>query len=200
VLYYEKKFKSRGYDVIIGVDEVGRGSLAGPVVSAAVNLRNLSFKNRIDDSKKLTPRQREKAFIEIIDKSVFGIGIVNAPVIDRLNILVATRLSMEEAVSALIDKLGTSKKRKIHVLIDGNVRLNIPHPFTTIIRGDSRSKSIACASILAKVIRDRIMCLYHRIYPRYGFVAHKGYGTEQHRSAIKKFGPSMIHRLTFCNV
>jgi len=200
VLYYEKKFKSRGYDVIIGVDEVGRGSLAGPVVSAAVNLRNLSFKNRIDDSKKLTPRQREKAFIEIVDKSVFGIGIVNAPVIDRLNILVATRLSMEEAVVALIDKLGTSKKRKIHVLIDGNVRLNIPHPFTTIIRGDSRSKSIACASILAKVIRDRIMCLYHRIYPRYGFVAHKGYGTEQHRSAIKKFGPSMIHRLTFCNV
>lgn len=200
MLYYEKKFKSRGYDVIIGVDEVGRGSLAGPVVSAAVNLRNLSFKNRIDDSKKLTPRQREKAFIEIVDKSVFGIGIVNAPVIDRLNILVATRLSMEEAVVALIDKLGTSKKRKIHVLIDGNVRLNIPHPFTTIIRGDSRSKSIACASILAKVIRDRIMCLYHRIYPRYGFVAHKGYGTEQHRSAIKKFGPSMIHRLTFCNV
>jgi len=174
--------------------------LAGPVVSAAVNLRNFSFKNRIDDSKKLTPGQREKAFFEIVDKSVFGIGIVNAPVIDRLNILVATRLSMEEAVSALIDKLRVPQKRKIHVLIDGNVRLNIPHPFTTIIRGDSRSKSIACASILAKVIRDRIMCLYHRIYPRYGFVAHKGYGTEKHRSAIKKFGPSMIHRLTFCNV
>ena len=200
MLYYEKKFKNRGYDVIIGVDEVGRGSLAGPVVSAAVNLRELSFKNRIDDSKKLTPRQRENAFSEISDKSVFGIGIINAPVIDRLNILVATRLSMEEAVSALVDKLKTPRKRKIHVLIDGNVGINIPHSFTTIIRGDSRSKSIACASILAKVIRDRIMCLYHRIYPRYGFTAHKGYGTEKHRSAIKKFGPSAIHRITFCSV
>jgi ribonuclease HII len=200
VLYYEKKLKGRGYDVIIGVDEVGRGSLAGPVVSAAVTLNTFSFKNRIDDSKKLTPRQREKAFFEIIDKSLFGIGIINAPEVDRLNILVATRLSMEEAVSSLIDKLAAPEKRKIHVLIDGNVRLTIPHPFTTIIRGDSRSKSIACASIVAKVIRDRIMCLYHRTYPRYGFVDHKGYGTEKHMRAIKKFGPSEIHRTTFCSV
>jgi ribonuclease HII len=199
VLYYEKKFKSRGCDVIIGVDEVGRGSLAGPVLSAAVTLRTFSFTNRIDDSKKLTPRQREKAFFEIIDKSVFAVGIVNAAEIDRLNILVATRLSMEEAVSSLIGKLAAREKRKIHVLIDGNVGLNIPHPFTTIVRGDSRSKSIACASIVAKVIRDRIMCLYHRSYPRYGFEDHKGYGTERHMRAIKKFGPSEIHRKTFCN-
>lgn len=200
MLYYENKFKSLGYDVIIGVDEVGRGSLAGPVISAAVNLRRFSFKNRIDDSKKLTPLQREKAFSEIIDKSVFGVGIVNSPAIDRLNIAVATRLSMEEAVASLVEKIKDPGKRKIHVLIDGNMGLDIPYSFTTIVRGDSRSKSIACASILAKVIRDRIMCMYHRVYPRYGFADHKGYGTERHLNALKEFGPSQIHRATFCSV
>jgi ribonuclease HII len=199
VLYYENKFKKRGCDFVIGVDEVGRGSLAGPVVAAAVSLKIKSFQNRIDDSKKLSPMQREKAFPEIVSKSVFGIGIINEKIIDRLNIAVATRLAMEQAVSDLIDKIKHCRKSRIHILIDGNVKINIDYPFSVIVKGDSRSKSIACASILAKVIRDKMMSVYHRIYPQYGFLAHKGYATKMHRSALKKFGPSTIHRVTFCS-
>lgn len=186
--------------MIIGVDEVGRGSLAGPVVAAAVSLKNLSFKNRIDDSKRLTVRQREKAFPEIVNKSIFGIGIINEKVIDRLNIAVATRLAMEQAIVELIDKLKHCRKPKIHVLIDGNIHIEIDYPFSSIIKGDSKSKSIACASILAKVVRDRMMMAYHKVYPQYGFLNHKGYGTRMHRLALKKFGLSAIHRITFCHV
>jgi len=201
VLYYERLFKKRGYNLIIGVDEAGRGPLAGPVVAAAVALRETRFKNRIDDSKKLSALQRERASREIMRKSFFGIGIVNERIIDRLNILVATRLAMEESVSLLLVKLKAKKKRqRIHVLVDGNVNLNIVQPFINIIRGDSRSKSIACASILAKVTRDRIMSLYDRVYPQYGFLAHKGYPTKAHRAALKKFGPSLIHRKSFSGV
>lgn len=200
MLYYERKLKKRGCNLIIGVDEVGRGSLAGPVVAAAVSLRNHSFQNRIDDSKRLTPIQREKAFPEIINKSVFGIGIINEKVIDRLNIAVATRLAMEQAVTEIIDKLKHRRNSKVHILIDGNIRLNIDYPFSSIIKGDSKSKSIACASILAKVVRDRMMSVYHKAYPQYGFLSHKGYGTKMHRLALKKFGPSLIHRITFCRV
>lgn len=200
MLYYERKFKKKGYNLIIGVDEAGRGPLAGPVVAAAVALRNLSFKNRIDDSKKLTSRQRENAFLEIINKSIFGIGMVNEKIIDDLNILVSTRIAMENAIQALIDKIKISPKRLTHILVDGNVRLNIKYPYTNIIRGDSKSKSIACASILAKVTRDRIMYLYDRIYPQYGFIQHKGYPTKMHKAAIKRFGPSLIHRTTFSGV
>lgn len=186
--------------MVIGVDEVGRGSLAGPVVAAAVSLKNPSFKNRIDDSKRLTVRQREKAFPEIVNKSIFGIGIINEKLIDRLNIAVATRLAMEQAIVELIDKLKHRRKSKIHILIDGNININIDYPFSSIIKGDSKSKSIACASILAKVIRDRMMSAYHNVYPQYGFLNHKGYGTKMHMLALKKFGPSTIHRITFCRV
>lgn len=199
MLYYERKFKKRGCDFIIGVDEVGRGSLAGPVVAAAVSLKSHFFKNRIDDSKRLTSRQREKAFPEIIGKSVFGIGIISEKIIDRLNIAVATRLAMEQAVGELVDKIKFCGKNKVHVLIDGNVGINIDYPFSAIISGDSKSKSIACASILAKVVRDSMMCAYHKAYPQYGFLSHKGYGTSRHRLALKKFGPSAIHRITFCS-
>ncbi len=185
--------------MIIGVDEVGRGSLAGPVVAAAVSLKSKSFQNRIDDSKRLTASQRERAFPEIISKSVFGIGIISEKIIDRLNIAVATRLAMEEAIAELINKLQNSRKSKIHILVDGNIRLNIDYPFSSIIKGDSKSKSIACASILAKVIRDRMMSVYHKVYPQYGFLNHKGYGTRMHKSALKSFGPSAIHRVTFCS-
>lgn len=199
MLYYERKFEKRGCNFVIGVDEVGRGSLAGPVVAAAVSLKVKSFQNRIDDSKRLTARQREKAFPEIISKSVFGIGIINEKIIDHLNIAVATRLAMEQAIVELIDKLKYRCKSKIHILIDGNVRININYPFSAIVKGDSKSKSIACASILAKVIRDRMMSVYHKVYPQYGFLNHKGYGTKMHRLALKKFGPSRIHRITFCS-
>jgi len=200
VLYYENKLKKKGYNLIIGVDEVGRGPLAGPVAAAAVTLKTVYFKNRIDDSKKLSSSQREHAFGEIIHKSVFGIGIINERVIDRLNIAVATRMAMEQAISGLIAKLKPDYRPRIHILVDGNIKLDIDLPFTGIIKGDSKSKSIACASILAKVIRDRIMSLYDKIYPQYGFLKHKGYPTKEHRTALKKFGPSLIHRTSFSGV
>lgn len=197
MLYFERKFRKIGYDLIIGVDEAGRGPLAGPVVAAAVALENLQFKNRIDDSKKLTAIQRQKAFLEIVKRSIFGIGIVNEKIIDRVNILAATRIAMEDAVAALIKKLKGRNKEHIVVLVDGDVRLDIELPCESIIRGDSRSKSIACASILAKVTRDRIMDLYDKVYPQYGFSRHKGYATQLHRVRLKRYGPSLIHRTTF---
>lgn len=199
--YYEERFKRKGYNLVMGVDEAGRGCLAGPVVAAAVILKKARFKNRIDDSKKLSARQRENAFLEILDNSIFGIGIVDEKMVDSLNILNATRMAMKQAIEALIDKLKYRKvSKKIHILIDGNIKLDIKLPFTNIIKGDAKSKSIASASILAKVTRDRIMSLYHKVYPQYGFMRHKGYATQMHREAIKKFGPSLIHRKTFTGV
>ncbi len=200
MFYYERKLERKGYNLIVGADEVGRGSLAGPVVAAAVALKAKRFKNRIDDSKKLTPLQRQKAFPEIIDKSTFGIGIINEKIIDRLNILVATRMAIEEAIAALVGKLGRRARQRIHVIVDGNVKLDIDFPFTNIIKGDAKSKSIASASILAKVTRDRIMSLYDRIFPQYNFAQHKGYPTRRHKLAIKRFGPSLIHRNSFSSV
>lgn len=197
MLYYERKFKKKGYDLIIGVDEAGRGPLAGPVVAAAVALKTCRFRNRIDDSKKLTARAREKAFSEIINKAVFGIGIVNEKIIDRINILEASRIAMEQAVVSLIDKLKADKYKRIYVIVDGKINLNISFPYAGIIKGDSKSKSIASASIIAKVVRDRIMSLYDRVYPQYGFIRHKGYPTKAHRLALQRFGPSTIHRFSF---
>lgn len=197
VLYYERKLKKKGFDLIIGVDEVGRGPLAGPVVAVAVTLKAARFKNRIDDSKKLTSQSRERAFLELIHKSVFGIGVVNEKIIDRFNIAVATRLAMQEAIGVLIDKFKPRQMSDVYILVDGNIKLDINWPCTNIIKGDSKSKSIASASILAKVIRDRIMSLYDRIYPQYGFLQHKGYATKMHRSALKRYGPSLIHRMSF---
>jgi len=200
VFYYERKFQSRGYEAIIGVDEVGRGPLAGPVVAAAVVLKETHFYQRIDDSKKLSPLQREKAFKEIIEKSIFGVGIVNERIIDQVNILVATSKAMEDAVLALMRKLGSNQRKKCQILVDGTVKLNLGLEYTNIIRGDSKSISIASASIVAKVIRDHIMGLYDKLYPAYGFLQHKGYPTLEHRNALKKFGPSHIHRMSFYGV
>lgn len=197
MLYYERKLKKKGFDLIIGVDEVGRGPLAGPVVAAAVKLNTHRFKNRIDDSKKLTSLSREKAFFEIINKSIFAVGIVNEKIIDCVNILEATKIAMEQAITSLTDKLILAKHKRIHVIVDGDVTLNIALPYTKIIKGDAKSKTIACASILAKVIRDRIMQSYDKLYPHYGFIRHKGYPTKSHRAMLKKFGPSQIHRKSF---
>ena len=199
MLYYERKFRSKGFDCIIGVDEAGRGPLAGPVVAAAVALDPGRFKNRIDDSKKLTAPEREKAFLEIVRKSTFGIGIVSEKVIDRINILAATRVAMEQAIASLLKKLGRGKKRRTHIIVDGNMNLNAALAHTCIIKGDAKSKSIAAASILAKVTRDRIMEAYDRVFPQYGFKQHKGYPTQIHRERLKKFGPSIIHRESFLN-
>lgn len=203
MLYYERKFKGKGFEFIIGVDEAGRGPLAGPVVAGAVLLKNSRFKNRIVDSKQLSPSQREKAFFEIINKSVFNIGIVSEKMIDRMNILQATRVAMESAIRGLICKLDCLNKenqllkQKICILVDGNVKLNIEYPYVNIIKGDCCSRSIAAASILAKFIRDRIMSLQDRLYPHYGFSRHKGYPTRIHKMALKRYGPTVIHRQSF---
>ncbi|MCM8796888.1 MAG: ribonuclease HII [Candidatus Omnitrophica bacterium] len=200
MFYYERKLKVEGFDLIIGVDEAGRGPLAGPVVAAAVALQNNRFRNRIDDSKKLTASARDLAFREITEKSIFGIGVIDEKIIDRVNIFKATCLAMEEAVNALAKKLSSAEHRMIHVIVDGNLPLKIDFPHSCIVGGDRKSKSIAAASILAKVTRDRIMDNYHRLYPEYGFIRHKGYPTVEHRQALRRLGLSEIHRRSFCCV
>lgn len=190
MLYYERKFARKGYALIAGIDEVGRGPLAGPVVSCALVLRETVFENRIDDSKALTARQRQKAYEEIKGKAYFALGIVGEKVIDEINILEATRLSMQKALSFL-------NPMPQAALIDGNVPLDIAIPFENVIGGDAKSLSIACASIVAKVSRDRIMTVYHKRWPEYGFQEHKGYGTKGHLDALRRIGPCPIHRLTF---
>lgn len=200
MFYYENKLKSEGFDFIVGIDEAGRGPLAGPVVASAVVILENNFENRIDDSKKLSSLQRDKAYLEIVSKTVFGLGIVDEKIIDRINILQATRLAMKDAVTALLNKTKSSLNKKIHLLIDGDIALDFDFPYTSIIKGDSKSKSIASASILAKVTRDKLMDEYDKIYPQYGFIQHKGYPTKRHKLAIKKFGFCNIHRTTFNSV
>ncbi|MDD4878887.1 MAG: ribonuclease HII [Candidatus Omnitrophica bacterium] len=190
MLYHERKLTRQGKRQIAGIDEAGRGPLAGPVVAAAVILRDLRFKNRIADSKALTRLARERAYEEILRKADVGIGIVGEKDIDRINILRASLHAMELAVY----DLGI---RPDHLLIDGNIHPELPHPKTALIDGESRSISIACASIIAKVTRDFIMTYYDALYPQYGFARHKGYGTRLHFLAIRRFGPSPIHRRSF---
>ncbi|MFA7271923.1 MAG: ribonuclease HII [Candidatus Omnitrophota bacterium] len=197
LLGYERKLKKRGCDLIIGVDEAGRGPLAGPVVAAAVALKTTIFKNRIDDSKKLSLHRRQKAFEEITRKSIFGISVVSEKMIDRINILQATRLAMRQAVISLTKKIAGLNYLNIHVIVDGKMSLELNWPCTDIVKGDGKSKSIAAASILAKVTRDRIMREYDAIYPEYGFSRHKGYPTESHREILNRIGPSQIHRKSF---
>lgn len=215
MLAWEKKAFLDGASVIIGVDEAGRGPLAGPVVAAAVMfspapLKRFTFspyKEKIDDSKRLRPCLREKAFSEISDKTLFRIGIKDQSFIDTKNIYRATIEAMKEAVTGLINDFCrlTHKKEKdirkdICVLIDGNMRIDLGYKTVEIIEGDSKSFSIACASIVAKVIRDKIMKDYEAKYPLYGFSSHKGYGTKAHLEALKKYGPCPIHRKTFAPV
>lgn len=190
MLYYERRFASKGYKLIAGVDEAGRGPLAGPVVSAAVILKVKRFKNRIDDSKALTALERENAFFEIKKKAYVSLAVINEKLIDKINILEAARLSMRRAIYFL-------RPQPDFVLIDGNAPLDIGCPFKNIIGGDAKSLSIACASIVAKVTRDRIMVSYHKKWPEYGFREHKGYGTKSHLEALRKLGPSPIHRMSF---
>ncbi len=189
--YYENKAFSKGYNLIAGIDEVGRGPLAGPVVSAAVILPKDFNILYINDSKKLTPQKREELY-NLIQKYALdvGIGIVNSQVIDDINIYQATKLSMYNAVNNL-------KNKPDILLIDAMKCENIPIKQLSIIKGDSKSISIAAASIIAKVTRDRIMDNYHEYYPQYAFNKNKGYGTEEHRNAIIDFGSLNIHRKTF---
>ena len=199
MLYYEKKLKKAGFKVVIGIDEAGRGPLAGPVVAAAVSLKKTNFESRIDDSKKLSPKEREKAYLEIVRNADFGIGIIGERMIDEINILKATLMAMQQAVNSLLETLKT-RKDAIHLIVDGNISLDFGLPCKAIVRGDSRSLSIAAASILAKVTRDRIMLNYDRIYPEYNFARHKGYPTLAHRSVLARLGPTPIHRKSFSYV
>ena len=196
-LRYERKLKIQGYDLIIGVDEAGRGPLAGPVVAAAVLLKSFEFNNRVDDSKKLSAKKRQQAFFEIKRKSVFTIAAVGHKAIDRLNILQATRLAMQKAISKLLTQLTRLQRQKAYVIIDGNMHFKLGLPYQSIVKGDSKSLTIAAASILAKVTRDRIMEKYHKVYPQYGFNRHKGYATIKHRVILKKAGFCAIHRKSF---
>lgn len=182
-----------------GVDEAGRGPLAGPVVAACVVLRDDFDIAGVDDSKKISEKKREELFDKIISGCIaYGIGILDNEIIDRINILEAAKGAMAEAVKKADDMLRTSQDKGMDLLALDAVRLNKcairQFPF---IKGDSKSLSIAAASIVAKVTRDRIMRDYHEKYPQYGFDRNKGYGTAAHYSAIKEFGITPIHRRTF---
>ncbi|MFH1798342.1 MAG: ribonuclease HII [Candidatus Omnitrophota bacterium] len=187
---HEKKAREAGFKMIAGIDEAGRGPLAGPVVASAVIINNPGFKERIDDSKKLTARMRERAFLEILNHCDVGIGMASVEEIDRFNIYNATLLTMKRAVEEL-------KKQPDYFLIDGKMNIPLPQPRAYIISGDSLSVSIACASIVAKVFRDTLMREHDKLYPQYGFHQHKGYGTSEHMERIRKHGLCPIHRKTF---
>jgi ribonuclease HII len=192
---FEESTRAEGFRLIAGVDEAGRGPLAGPVVAAAVILpEECALLSGLDDSKKLTQRNRERLFPLITEEAIsVGVGVVTHRVIDEINILQATKKAMQKAVLKLT-------KRPEYLLIDGNTPLDITIHQKTIIKGDSKSASIASASIIAKVVRDRIMRGYDRVFPSYQFASHKGYPTKAHINAIKHFGICDIHRKTFKRV
>lgn len=210
----EKILLSKGYRLIAGVDEAGRGALAGPVVSAAVIMPEVYLKDAarlikgVKDSKLLSSPKREEIFAEILKVCLgYGIGIVEHRLIDKINIYQATRLAMKRAVENIWENDDTDPessttnifKTKVdpdYLLIDA-MRIETAIPQKSIIKGDNICYSIALASIIAKVIRDRLMLKLHSQYPRYRFDLHKGYGTKIHMEALKKYGPCAVHRLTF---
>lgn len=159
-------------------------------MAGAVIIKDYRFKERIDDSKKLSAKKRERAFIEIFKKSIVGIGIVDEKTIDDINIYQATKKAMQIAISNL-------KIPPDYVIVDGKMKISTKCPLKCIVGGDSKSLSIAAASIVAKVTRDRLMLEYDKIYPKYGFARHKGYGTKAHVEALANYGPSPIHRFSF---
>lgn len=190
-LVTERELLEKGYRYICGVDEVGRGPLAGPVVCAAVIMPLDDIVSGVDDSKKLSAKKREKLRAEIMQKAIaYRICCVEAQIIDEINILQATRLCMKQAVEGL-------KIAPDAVITDGNMTLDITPYQRSIIKGDSLSYSIGAASIIAKVYRDRLMQEYAALYPQYAFEKNAGYGTAEHIAAIKSFGLSPIHRRSF---
>lgn len=187
----EDRLYSCGYEYIAGVDEAGRGPLAGAVYAAAVIFPKDIYIPEINDSKKLTEKKREKLYDIVIEKAIaYSIFSVDEKKIDEINILNATFMAMNSAVDNLPQKPD-------YVLIDGNQIKGMKIPHETIVKGDAKSISIAAASILAKVSRDRAIVELAKQYPEYGFEKHKGYGTKAHREALLKYGPCEIHRKTF---
>lgn len=226
----EKKLWKLGYKLVVGLDEAGRGPLAGPVTAAAVTVRPDKLKSprrsrlvatlwgrqnskikigEIKDSKKLSPKKREKLY-KILNKHPkikWGIGMVSEKVIDKINILEATKLAMVKAVKNLEKKIKKWPRQNSHgrrnfgtidfLILDGNFKIKTKIPQKSIIKADEKVFSCAAASILAKVTRDRIMLRYHKKHSNYGFNKHKGYPTKYHREALKKYGPCKIHRKSF---
>jgi ribonuclease HII len=193
-LFYESLVRKAGYRLIAGVDEAGRGPLAGPVVAAAVILPEGVVLDGVRDSKEMTESSRERAFSLIHEKALsVGVGVVSAEDIDRTNILRASLQAMKQAILSL-------DPHPEFCLVDGIHPVPVPIPYRCLKQGDSRSHSISAASIVAKVYRDRIMCSFHEKFPGYGFSENKGYGTAQHLSALRKQGACPIHRMTFRGV
>lgn len=191
--YYEKQAAAQGYQYIAGIDEVGRGPLAGPVVSAAVILPSDFNLIEVNDSKQLSLKKREELFDAIMEQAVaVGIGVKDETVIDQVNIYEATKLAMNEAVKEL-------PVRPDCLLIDA-MKLNLDIPQEKIIKGDAKSISIACASIIAKVTRDKMMENYNKMYPGYAFDKNAGYGTKAHLEGLEKYGITPIHRKSFAPI
>lgn len=191
---FEQEARRCGYRRIAGVDEAGRGPLAGPVVAAAVILPVRCRLIGVDDSKQLSVSERDRLYAAIMDRAVcVGVGSSTAEEIDRINILEATKLAMRRALAEL-------SPAPDYVLIDAVALAGVAMPVRPIIKGDALSLSIAAASIVAKVTRDRVMTRFHEAYPQYNFLSHKGYGTEEHLARLAEYGPSPIHRRTFAPV
>jgi ribonuclease HII len=187
----ENECRQKGFRRIAGADEAGRGPLAGPVVAACVIMPEDGLIPGVNDSKKLSEAKREELYEKIIKTAVsYRTGIVEQDVIDELNILAATRLAFKRA----IDSMEITPDYLYTDMID---KLDIALPWTPIVKGDAQIYSVAAASIVAKVTRDRIMREYDKLYPEYGFVRHKGYGTAEHMDAIRKYGPTPLHRRSF---
>ena len=189
----DKEFFDMGMKYVCGIDEAGRGPLAGPVVVASVILPENSMIEGINDSKKVSESRREKLYDIILSEAIsYGIGIIYQEEIDEINILQATKKGLHEAVSNMEIKPNV-------ILVDALTGIDtLGIPYKSIIKGDAKSYSIGAASIIAKVTRDRIMREWDKVYPEYGFAGHKGYGTAKHIEAIKKYGLTPIHRKSFC--
>ena len=198
----ERELYQKGVKSICGIDEAGRGPRAGPVVVASVILPEGSMIEGVNDSKKVSEKKREKLYEQIIEEAVaYGVGIIDQNEIDRINILNATKEGLTFCIKELEKDL-KEKNRGIEkpeiILVDALTKIDTDHiPYQSIIKGDAKSYSIAAASIIAKVTRDRIMRQWDEVYPEYGFAKHKGYGTAMHISAIKQYGICPLHRKTF---
>ena len=198
----EEEFYERGVTSIAGIDEAGRGPLAGPVVVACVVMPRDSMIEGVNDSKKVSEKRREKLYEQITEEALgFGVGIISQEEIDRINILNATKEGLTAAIKEmekdLKEKQRGFEKPEI-ILVDALTKIDTDHiPYKSIIKGDAKSYSIAAASIVAKVTRDRIMRAWDEVYPMYGFEKHKGYGTAAHIAAIKEYGLCPLHRRSF---
>ena len=189
---YENDLRNKGYKYICGIDEAGRGPLAGPVVVASVIMPENSMIEGVNDSKKVSEKKREKLYDLILEEAIsYGVGIIGQDEIDEINILNATKKGLTISLKELTQKPDL-------IIVDALEHIDtLGIPYESIIKGDAKCYSISAASIIAKVTRDRIMREWDKIYPQYGFAQHKGYGTSAHINAIKEYGPCILHRKTF---